>query len=75
MDAGVVNDIGATHTAGDGRVDYDSAYEVTYVGGFATCRVYAYTHLAQTGEEFFGTVDDGRNDFARYEMLVTAYCR
>ncbi len=75
LDVGVVDDIGATHTASHRRVDDDCADEVAHVGGLTAGRVDADTHFAESGEEFLSAVDDCRNNFAGDEVLVSANCR
>ena len=68
----VVDDIGAAHTCGDGRVGNDGANKVAHVGGFAPCEVDAYAEVAHLLQELFGAVNDGADYFAGDEVFVAA---
>ena len=69
-DVGIVDDIGALHTAGNRRIDDDGACQVTDIGRLAACSIDTDTHLTQFGHQFVVAIDDGTNDFARDEHLV-----
>ena len=69
---GIVDNVLALHTASYGRVDNDGAYEVANVGCLAACSIYAYSHFAQFGKQLVGAIDDGRDNLARDEHLVTS---
>ena len=68
----VVDDIAAFHAAGHGAVNDDGAHQVAHIGRFATSGIYTYAHLAQLGQQFVGTVDNGGDYFAWNQQLVTA---
>ena len=44
LDVSVVNHIGTTHAACDGRVDNDGAYQVAHIGRLATSKRDADAH-------------------------------
>ena len=70
-DVGIVDDIGAFHTAGDRRIDDDGACQIADISSLATCSIDTDTHLTQFGHQFVIAIDDGADDFARDEHLVT----
>ena len=70
-DVGIVDDIGALHTASDRGIDDDGACQVTNIGRLATCSIDTDTHLTQFGHQFVVAIDDGADDFTRDEHLVT----
>ena len=69
-DIGIVDDIGALHSASDRGIDDDGACQVADISCLATCSIDTNTHLTQFGHQFVVAIDDGTNDFARDEHLV-----
>lgn len=69
---GIVDNITAFHTAGDGRVDDDGADKVAHVCRLTTSRINANPHLTQFGKQLIRTVDDGRDDLTGHQHLITS---
>ena len=70
-DVGIIDDIGALHSASDRGIDDDGACQVADIGRLATCSIDTNTHLTQFGHQFVVAIDDGADDFTRDEHLVT----
>ena len=71
-DVGIVDNVLALHTASHCRVNDNGTYEVANVGSLSAGSIYANTHSTQFGKQFVSTVDNGRDNLARYEHLVTS---
>ena len=71
-DIGIINHIATLHAASYSTIYDDGTYQVAYIGSFTTCGIYAYTHLAELGEQFVRTVDDGGYYFARNQQFVSS---
>ena len=71
-DVGIVDNVSTLHAAGYRRVYDDGTYQVADICRFTSSGPDADAHVAQFVQQFVGTVDDGRDDLARYKHLVTA---
>ena len=71
-DVGVVDDVGAAHTAGHSAVDNDGAHQVAHVRRLAARQHNVDTHVAHRLAELFGTVDNRRDNLARHQLFVAA---
>ena len=71
-DVGIVDNVSTLHTTGHGTVNDDGAYKVAHVSCLATSGPDADTHLAKLLQQFIRSIDDGRNDLARNQHLVTS---
>ena len=68
----IVDHVGTPHAGGNGAVDNYGADKVAHIGGLAAGEDDVNPHLTHCLAELFGAVDNGRNDLARYQLLVAS---
>ena len=73
-DVGIVDDIAALHSTGNGAVHYDGAHQIAHVGCLATGWPDADAHLTVFGEQLIGTLKalGADNRFVRRIFLTQA---